>query len=835
MKRSILFLLLFLCTALSATGRDWFVNVESGGDEGDGSDKAPFSTAQVAVNRSAPGDRIILLPPKAIYRQSISLKDGVENLIIEGNGVTLIGSDPLHGAEWESLGNDLHRTFLPRTRYDRHLLIRGETTERMERRTNGKPDFPAAEDLKPGQFRWDNADEKTGWLTVKGNPDGLEWSTRVSGLATSGRVRNVKVFNLSARHFLNDGFNIHGDARGMQFFNIVGDDNFDEGFSAHDTCQCWIVNGRFRGNENGIADVNEADTYYRNCDFSGNYSVDVLFQGGRHGLTDCNIDSAESVTAIQIRQGGSTRVKGETTPAHLFMRSVAITEGSHVTFGAGSEVSYDESTAAAFALARVSQDPDSSVSEKLHRVFPIGRSATGEPILAFAAGAVGARSRDTYRVIHFGKHSPSETTSELSPNNDWLGLMEPLPDSTFPPSGDAFLPENAAAHAIWRWIGLAAPDAVFVPDTPAGRSLGTALQKGPAAEVGMVNVFLSREGESALSVQPLEPDNPKMAKEEMASRLSRTPDEVIAQLLNNYGKTFSGSYTQALSIMAALDAGKDVSELVTEHLENAKLPSGPGDIAGTLLYANIAEPWATERVLTVAQSLAFGEDGEPVQVVEPNQEMSDSVFMICPLLVKAGRLSGDTRFYDVCLSHLRYMQERCLREDGIYRHSPLNDAAWGRGNGFPAFGLSLVLENLPEDYPGRAEILVEFRQHLTALAKHQDAEGMWHQIIDHHDSYAEFTATCMISAAIARGLRNGWLEDAEWEARLARAWEAIKARIGTDGATLYNVCTGTGKQPTLEDYYLRKAILGRDDRGGAMALMLAGEMSKWYKVSTETR
>lgn len=835
MNRSILLLVLIVCVALPATGRDWFVNVESGNDDGDGSDKAPFFTAQVAVNRSAPGDRIVLLPPKAIYHQSISLKDGIENLIIEGNGVTLTGADPLQEAKWESFDNDLHRTLLPRTRYDRHLLIRGRITERMERRTDGTPEFPASEDLKPGQFRWDDIDEKTGWLTLKGDPEGLMWATRVNGLATSGKVRNVKVFNLSAQHFLNDGFNIHGDARGMQFFNIEGTDNFDEGFSAHDTCQCWIVDGRFQRNENGIADVNEADTYYRNCDFSDNYSVDVLFHGGRHGLTDCSIDSAEKVAAIQIRQGGSTRVKGETTPAQLFMRDVSISGGSRVSFGAGSEISYDEATASALALTQISQDPDSIVSERLHRVFPIGRSASGDPILAFAAGSIGARSRDNYRVIHLGKHSPSETTSELSPNNDWLGLMETLPDVTFPPAGEAFHPEHSAAHAIWRWIGLAAPDAVFVPDTPAGRSLGEALQKAPPAEVGMVNVFLSRKGENALSIQPLEPDNPRMAREEMADRLSRSPKDVIAQLLENYGKTFSGSYTQALSVIAAKNSGTDVSELAAKHLENAKLPSSPGDIAGTLLYASIPEPWASDRVLAVAKSLAFGEKGEPVKVVRPNQEMSDSVFMICPLLVKAGRLSGDTRYYDVCLSHLRFIQEMCLREDGIYRHSPLNDAAWGRGNGFPAFGLSLVLENLPEDYSGRAEILADFQQHLTALAKHQDAGGMWHQIIDHHDSYAEFTATCMISAAIARGLRNGWIAGPEWEGRLAKAWEAIKARIGTDGSTLYNVCTGTGKQPTLEDYYLRKAILGRDDRGGAMALMLASEMSKWYNASTQTR
>ena len=105
---------------------------------------------------------------------------------------------------------------------------------------------------------------------------------------------------------------------------------------------------------------------------------------------------------------------------------------------------------------------------------------------------------------------------------------------------------------------------------------------------------------------------------------------------------------------------------------------------------------------------------------------------------------------------------------------------------------------------------------------------MWHQIIDHPDSYAEFTATCMIGYSIAIALENNWLETSEWQPRLDLAWNAIKMHISTDGKTLLNVCTGTGKQLNLEDYSRREAILGSDSRGGAMALMFAAEMKKRY-------
>ncbi|HRX57056.1 MAG TPA: hypothetical protein P5016_21280, partial [Verrucomicrobiales bacterium] len=64
-----------------------------------------------------------------------------------------------------------------------------------------------------------------------------------------------------------------------------------------------------------------------------------------------------------------------------------------------------------------------------------------------------------------------------------------------------------------------------------------------------------------------------------------------------------------------------------------------------------------------------------------------------------------------------------------------------------------------------------------------------------------------------------------------KSWRAVKSRIGHDGH-LVDVCTGTGKMMSLRDYYDRTAILGRDDRGGAMALMVATEMAFWEK---ETR
>ena len=58
---------------------------------------------------------------------------------------------------------------------------------------------------------------------------------------------------------------------------------------------------------------------------------------------------------------------------------------------------------------------------------------------------------------------------------------------------------------------------------------------------------------------------------------------------------------------------------------------------------------------------------------------------------------------------------------------------------------------LYERTDGRYEILKAYRAHLGALARHQDPNGMWHQVIDRPESYREMTSTCSVPMAAWRG------------------------------------------------------------------------------------
>jgi rhamnogalacturonyl hydrolase YesR len=138
-------------------------------------------------------------------------------------------------------------------------------------------------------------------------------------------------------------------------------------------------------------------------------------------------------------------------------------------------------------------------------------------------------------------------------------------------------------------------------------------------------------------------------------------------------------------------------------------------------------------------------------------------------------------------------------------------------------GLALALQAIPRTHDAFEPMLRSFQNHAAALAGHQDGEGMWRQVIDKNGAYRELSATAMIGRALLIGVRAGWL-DAQYQERVESAWEAVKARVSTDGVLL-DVCESTGKQRSLNDYLQRRAVFDKDPRGGAMALMFATEMA----------
>lgn len=427
---------------------------------------------------------------------------------------------------------------------------------------------------------------------------------------------------------------------------------------------------------------------------------------------------------------------------------------------------------------------------------------------------------------------------------------DPLTALSFPPPGNAYhQPENDVAHYLWRWIGMHAPDAVILvaaESDPSAASLAQALGKSAPCGMGTIpcRVVATADLSRALVAAAQSPQ-PSPAHLEKQRRLRRSALEIATELAQVYGhKLDPVAYIPALAIVGRMRLGeltrddsalRDAEKIGQPYTTGDKesMPSnGNGStLSGHLVFAELVRRTGDLGWIALVKKAAdygFDTQGQPKESMPFHSEMSDSVFMGCAILAEAGALTGEKKYFEHCLRHLRFMEERCLRSDGLYRHSPLDESAWGRGNGFPALGLSLSLSALPIGSAEHTAFLASYRAHMTSLKKHQDPTGAWHQVIDHEESYRESTSTCMITFAIVRGLRRGWLQAAEWQPVVDRACTAIQSRIGPNGH-LVDVCTGTGKMKSLRDYLDRTAILGPDDRGGAMALLVTTEIAFWEK------
>lgn len=407
----------------------------------------------------------------------------------------------------------------------------------------------------------------------------------------------------------------------------------------------------------------------------------------------------------------------------------------------------------------------------------------------------------------------------------------------FPPIGTAYR-ENAESNELWRWIGIQAPDfVVIVANDDFG--MADALPRNVVASVGSipaVRVIPALRTAAAAGLLRIVPADlqPSDVHREIFRRIQRSPRQAADELGQYYGHTFPDAiYINAIALIAQLRLGNvaEVRKLVEPYVDGTKdslaRPTSL-HLAGHLIFAELAARTGDPRYLQLVRRVAdlgFTPTGEMKESMPFHDEMSDSVFMATPIVAKAGALTGESKYFDLAARHVAFMQKLVLRPDGLYRHSPLTDAAWGRGNAFPALGLALTLEAFPRTHPAYEHLLQAFRQHMARLAEFQtESDGMWHEVIDEPASYAEFSATAMIGTAMAMGVRHGWLDSRTYQPLVDNAWRGVNMRIGA-GGVLLDVCESTNKQPSLDAYLHRAAILGKDPRGGAMALLFATEMA----------
>jgi len=142
---------------------------------------------------------------------------------------------------------------------------------------------------------------------------------------------HLVVRNVISTHVYNDGYNIHGVTRDCRFENIAAIDCGDDGFSAHDDCECFIDGFVSIGNSTGLTDTVDSVTHFKNVYMKGNLGHDVFFIGeAAHSIENGLIESSAE-HGLSVGISGTRTFDGATCPVVLknvlFRRVVAGYEG----------------------------------------------------------------------------------------------------------------------------------------------------------------------------------------------------------------------------------------------------------------------------------------------------------------------------------------------------------------------------------------------------------------------------------------------------------------------------------------------------------------------------
>ncbi len=235
-----------------------------------------------------------------------------------------------------------------------------------------------------------------------------------------------------------------------------------------------------------------------------------------------------------------------------------------------------------------------------------------------------------------------------------------------------------------------------------------------------------------------------------------------------------------------------------------------------------------EKFLQQGLELADGQwkDTLPDGLTSQVRYWIDDVWMIASLQVQAYRATGNEIYLEraakVTDSYLNKLQQ----PNGLFYHGEDAPFFWGRGNGWVAAGLAELLSELPENNEYYQSILEGYKKMMNALLEYQSKDGMWRQLIDNKEAWAETSSTAMFGYAITVGVEKGLLPEDKFTPAYQKAWKALVGYIGEDGKVT-DVCAGTGKGDNI-NYYLDRPRITGDLHGQAPILWFAYSLLAKY-------
>jgi hypothetical protein len=242
--------------ATTASGRDIFVNNQSGNDTlsgrapvSEGRGHGPVRTIAKAMRLATPGDHIVLADTGEPYREQVTIQGGPRSgvsgnvpLIFDGDGAVIDGSVPVPDEAWEGVGGDVFR-FAPDIKSHQVLLLESAQAVRVPLERGA-----ALPRLKP--LEWCLAG---GWIYFRVHPGEIpqQYHASCAGMWTGITlydIHDVLVRNVTIRGFAFDGVNAHDNAFNVRLEEVTSVDNGRSGFSIGGASRVRIIGCEAAGN-----------------------------------------------------------------------------------------------------------------------------------------------------------------------------------------------------------------------------------------------------------------------------------------------------------------------------------------------------------------------------------------------------------------------------------------------------------------------------------------------------------------------------------------------------------------------------------------------------------
>jgi unsaturated rhamnogalacturonyl hydrolase len=293
--------------------------------------------------------------------------------------------------------------------------------------------------------------------------------------------------------------------------------------------------------------------------------------------------------------------------------------------------------------------------------------------------------------------------------------------------------------------------------------------------------------------------SPKLRRSDVLKAMKLVADWQLkhAETHYNIGWTYAALYDGLLAASRATGDARyhdRVLEVARQnHWNLGPRPTHADDHAiGRTYLALYAEQPDAERLAPTREQM----DKLLARPDDPKENLwwwCDALYMAPPVLAQLSIATHDNRYLDFMdhewgltsaalydpAEHLYYRDNRFL----TMHEANGQKIFWSRGNGWVLAGLAMVLQRLPEQYPGRAKYLAQYRDMAERIAALQQSDGLWRASLLDPGAYPnpEISGSAFFTYAFAWGINHGVLDREKFLPVVARSWTGMLRHVYSDG------------------------------------------------------